>query len=75
MSESPYNPVAAALGNALADATGIRFTAVRSSRIGYGRCCMRSSAELILACRSASISKSPHPNPPRSAGLSRENHT
>jgi putative selenate reductase molybdopterin-binding subunit len=28
MSESPYNPVAAALGNALADATNIRFTAV-----------------------------------------------
>jgi CO/xanthine dehydrogenase Mo-binding subunit/aerobic-type carbon monoxide dehydrogenase small subunit (CoxS/CutS family) len=28
MSESPYNPVAAALGNALADATGIRFTDV-----------------------------------------------
>jgi putative selenate reductase molybdopterin-binding subunit len=28
MSESPYNPVAAALGNALADATGIRFTVV-----------------------------------------------
>jgi putative selenate reductase molybdopterin-binding subunit len=28
MSESPYNPVAAALGNALADASGIRFTAV-----------------------------------------------
>jgi hypothetical protein len=28
MSESPYNPVAAAIGNALADATGIRFTAV-----------------------------------------------
>ena len=27
MSESPYNPVAAALGNAIADATGIRFTA------------------------------------------------
>lgn len=26
MSESPYNPVAAAIGNALADATGIRFT-------------------------------------------------
>jgi hypothetical protein len=26
MSESPYNPVAAALGNAVADATGIRFT-------------------------------------------------
>jgi len=26
MSESPYNPVAAALGNALANATGIRFT-------------------------------------------------
>jgi len=25
MSESPYNPVAAAIGNALADATGIRF--------------------------------------------------
>ena len=25
MSESPYNPVAAALGNALADATGVRF--------------------------------------------------
>ncbi len=25
MSESPYNPVAAALGNAIADATGIRF--------------------------------------------------
>jgi putative selenate reductase molybdopterin-binding subunit len=28
MSESPYNPVAAALGNALAGATGIRFTSV-----------------------------------------------
>jgi CO/xanthine dehydrogenase Mo-binding subunit/aerobic-type carbon monoxide dehydrogenase small subunit (CoxS/CutS family) len=28
MSESPYNPVAAALGNALASATGIRFTSV-----------------------------------------------
>jgi hypothetical protein len=28
MSESPYNPVAAALGNAIADATGVRFTAV-----------------------------------------------
>ena len=27
MSESPYNPVAAALGNAIAAATGIRFTA------------------------------------------------
>ncbi len=28
MSESPYNPVAAALGNALTNATGIRFTAM-----------------------------------------------
>jgi len=28
MSESPYNPVAAAMGNALKDATGIRFTQV-----------------------------------------------
>ncbi len=28
MSESPYNPVAAALGNAIANATGIRFTSV-----------------------------------------------
>jgi CO/xanthine dehydrogenase Mo-binding subunit/aerobic-type carbon monoxide dehydrogenase small subunit (CoxS/CutS family) len=28
MSESPYNPVAAALGNAIADATGIRFATV-----------------------------------------------
>jgi putative selenate reductase molybdopterin-binding subunit len=28
MSESPYNPVAAALGNAIANATGIRFTTV-----------------------------------------------
>ena len=27
MSESPYNPVAPALGNAIRDATGIRFTA------------------------------------------------
>jgi hypothetical protein len=27
MSESPYNPVAAALGNAIANATGIRFMA------------------------------------------------
>jgi putative selenate reductase molybdopterin-binding subunit len=27
MSESPYNPVAAALGNAIANATGIRFAA------------------------------------------------
>jgi CO/xanthine dehydrogenase Mo-binding subunit len=26
MSESPYNPVAAAMGNAIANATGIRFT-------------------------------------------------
>ena len=25
MSESPYNPINAAIGNALADATGIRF--------------------------------------------------
>ena len=28
MSESPFNPVAPALANALADATGIRFTAL-----------------------------------------------
>jgi len=28
MSESPYNPVAPAMGNALAAATGIRFTQV-----------------------------------------------
>ena len=28
MSESPYNPVAAALGNAIANATGIRYTSV-----------------------------------------------
>jgi len=28
MSESPYNPVAAALGNAIANATGIRFTSI-----------------------------------------------
>jgi putative selenate reductase molybdopterin-binding subunit len=28
MSESPYNPVAAALGNAIANATGIRFTSL-----------------------------------------------
>jgi putative selenate reductase molybdopterin-binding subunit len=28
MSESPYNPIAAALANAVADATGIRFTAL-----------------------------------------------
>jgi putative selenate reductase molybdopterin-binding subunit len=28
MSESPYNPVAAAIGNALADATGIRFCTI-----------------------------------------------
>jgi putative selenate reductase molybdopterin-binding subunit len=28
MSESPYNPVAAALGNAVRDATGVRFTAL-----------------------------------------------
>jgi putative selenate reductase molybdopterin-binding subunit len=28
MSESPYNPIAAAMGNALADATGIRFCAI-----------------------------------------------
>jgi CO/xanthine dehydrogenase Mo-binding subunit len=35
MSESPYNPVAAALGNALRDATGIRFNAVpfRADRV------------------------------------------
>ncbi|MFG1883843.1 hypothetical protein [Micromonospora sp. NPDC049102] len=26
MSESPFNPVAAALANALRDATGVRFT-------------------------------------------------
>ena len=26
MSESPYNPVAAALGNAIRDATGVRYT-------------------------------------------------
>jgi putative selenate reductase molybdopterin-binding subunit len=28
MSESPYNPVPAAIGNGLADATGIRFCAL-----------------------------------------------
>ena len=28
MSESPYNPVAAALGNAIRDATGVRFYAL-----------------------------------------------
>jgi putative selenate reductase molybdopterin-binding subunit len=35
MSESPYNPVAAALGNALRDATGIRFRATpfRADRV------------------------------------------
>jgi len=35
MSESPYTPVAAAMGNALADATGIRFcrTPFRPDRI------------------------------------------
>jgi putative selenate reductase molybdopterin-binding subunit len=35
MSESPYNPVAAALANAVADATGIRFTVLplRADRI------------------------------------------
>lgn len=35
MSESPYNPVAAALGNAIRDATGIRFMATpfRSDRL------------------------------------------
>jgi CO/xanthine dehydrogenase Mo-binding subunit len=27
MSESPFNPIAAALGNAIRDATGIRFQA------------------------------------------------
>jgi CO/xanthine dehydrogenase Mo-binding subunit len=32
MSESPYNPVAAALGNAIANATGIRFTSVPFKR-------------------------------------------
>ncbi|MBV9563147.1 MAG: molybdopterin-dependent oxidoreductase [Bradyrhizobium sp.] len=32
MSESPYNPVAAALGNALRDAAGIRFTATPFKR-------------------------------------------
>jgi putative selenate reductase molybdopterin-binding subunit len=38
MSESPYNPIAAALGNALADATGIRFKVVpfRADRIFLG---------------------------------------
>jgi len=44
MSESPYNPVAAALGNALADATGIRSRQCHSSRTGSGRCCSRSTA-------------------------------
>jgi CO/xanthine dehydrogenase Mo-binding subunit len=28
MSESPYNPVSAAMGNAVADATGVRLTAL-----------------------------------------------
>jgi len=35
MSESPYNPVAAAIGNALADATGIRFCQNPSSPIVF----------------------------------------
>jgi hypothetical protein len=35
MSESPYNPIAAALGNALRDATGVRFDAIpfRADRV------------------------------------------
>ncbi len=35
MSESPFNPVAAALGNAIADATGVRLhaTPFRADRI------------------------------------------
>jgi putative selenate reductase molybdopterin-binding subunit len=38
MSESPYNPVAAAMGNALADATGMRFSTLpfRADRIWEG---------------------------------------
>lgn len=32
MSESPFNPVAAAFANALRDATGVRFTQVPLTR-------------------------------------------
>ena len=32
MSESPFNPVAPALANALRDATGVRFTALPFTR-------------------------------------------
>ena len=32
MSESPFNPVAPALANALRDATGVRFTALPLTR-------------------------------------------
>ena len=46
MSESPYNPVAAAIGNALADATGIRFCTCRSSLIGCSPRFARNSARL-----------------------------
>ena len=50
MSESPYNPVAAALGNAIANATGIRFTSVPSSPTGCGRRCMRNLASRLRHC-------------------------
>ena len=53
MSESPYNPVAAALANAIADATGIRFTDCHSSRIGCFRPCTTSSDS---SCRDRSNS-------------------
>ena len=60
MSESPYNPVAAALGNAIANATGIRFTAtpfkpdrlwphfMRSLEIRFRPCSELRSAVFVL---------------------------
>jgi putative selenate reductase molybdopterin-binding subunit len=59
MSESPYNPVAAALGNALADATGIRFcqTPFKPDRIfhaiveKFGTACLTTSGPRLATDR------------------------
>jgi hypothetical protein len=53
MSESPYNPVAAALGNAIADATGIRFTATPFKPDRLWPRCMRSLGSPVRCSRRA----------------------
>ncbi len=60
MSESPYNPVAAALGNAIRDATGARLTATPFAPDRIFR--------MIMAARETASASGPAPCTPREGG-------